>query len=78
MTCLAVPAGELLDVTLRNEDNVNHNFSIFTLEFASEFTGEIAFGGETLHYDVPALEPGEYFFQCDFHPRDMQGPLIVR
>jgi plastocyanin len=78
VTCLVVPAGEPLDVTLRNEENVNHNFSIYTREFASEFTGEIAFGGETFQYDVPALEPGEYLFQCDFHPGDMEGPLIVR
>ena len=78
MTCLVVPSGEPLDVTLRNEDSVNHNFSIYTLEFASEFTGEISFGGETFHYDVPALEPGEYLFQCDIHPGDMEGPLIVR
>ena len=74
VTCLVVPSGEPLDVTLRNEDGVNHNFSIYTLEFASAFTGEISFGGETFHYDVPALEPGEYLFQCDIHPRDMEGP----
>jgi plastocyanin len=78
VTCLVVPAGEPLDVTLRNEDSVNHNFSIYTLEFASEFTGQISFGGETSYFDVPALEPGEYLFQCDIHPGDMQGPLIVR
>ena len=78
VTCLVVPAGEPLDVTLQNKDGVNHNFSIYTLEFASEFTGDIAYGGETFHYDVLALEAGEYLFQCDIHPRDMEGPLIVR
>jgi len=78
VTCLVVPAGVPLDVTLRNEDGVNHNFSIYTLEFASAFTGEISFGGETFHYQVPALDPGEYIFQCDIHPADMEGPLIVR
>lgn len=76
--CLVVPAGEPLAVTLRNKDSYNHNFSIYTLDFASEFTGDISYGGETFHYDVPALEPGEYLFQCDIHPRDMEGPLIVR
>ena len=75
--CLVVPAGEPLDVTLKNKDSFNHNFSIYTLDFASEFIGDISYGGETFHYDVPALQPGEYLFQCDIHPQDMSGPLIV-
>ena len=78
LKCLVVPAGEQLDVTLRNRDSVNHNFSVYTLDFTSEFTGDISYGGETFEYDVPALEPGEYLFQCDIHPRDMEGSLIVR
>jgi hypothetical protein len=39
--CLVVPADVSLDVTLRNEDSVNHNFSVYTLDFASEFTGDM-------------------------------------
>jgi plastocyanin len=76
--CLVVPAGESLAVTLKNKDSFNHNFSIYTLDFKSEFTGEISYGGETFHYKVPALESGQYLFQCDIHPADMSGPLIVQ
>ena len=76
--CLVVPAGEPVAVTLKNKDGVNHNFSIYTLDFKSEFTGDIAYGGETFHSKVPALEPGRYLFQCDIHPSDMSGPLIVQ
>ncbi len=76
--CLVVPAGEPLAVTLENKDSFNHNFSIYTLDFKSEFTGEISYGGETFHYKVPALEPRQYLFQCDIHPADMSGPLIVQ
>ena len=76
--CLVVPAGEPLAVTLKNKDSFNHNFSVYTLDFKSEFTGDIAYGGETFHYKVPALEPGQYLFQCDIHPADMSGPLIVQ
>jgi plastocyanin len=76
--CLVVPAGEPLTVTLKNKDSYNHNFSVYTLDFKSEFTGDIAYGGEMFHYKVPALEPGQYLFQCDIHPADMSGPLIVR
>lgn len=75
--CLVAPAGEPLAVTLKNKDSYNHNFSIYTLDLKSEFTGDISYGGETFHYEVPALEPGQYLFQCDIHPADMSGPLIV-
>jgi plastocyanin len=76
--CLVVPAGEPLTVTFKNEDSLNHNFSVYTLDFKSEFTGDIAYGGEVFHYKVPPLEPGQYLFQCDIHPADMSGPLIVQ
>jgi plastocyanin len=76
--CLVVPAGEPLTVAFQNKDLVNHNFSIYTLEFASEFTGDITYPAERITYKVPALEVGGYLFQCDIHPADMSGPLIVR
>jgi plastocyanin len=76
--CLVVPAGEPLTVAFQNKDFVNHNFSIYTLEFASEFTGDITYPAERITYKVPALEVGRYLFQCDIHPADMSGPLIVR
>jgi plastocyanin len=76
--CLAVPAGEPWTVAFQNKDFANHNFSIYTLEFASEFTGDITFPNERVTYKVPALEVGQYLFQCDFHPADMSGPLIVQ
>jgi len=76
--CVVVPAGEPLAVTLKNKDSFNHNFSIYTLDFKSEFTGDISYGGETFHYEVSALEAGQYLFQCDIHPKDMSGPLIVQ
>jgi plastocyanin len=76
--CLVVPAGNPLTVAFENKDFVNHNFSIYTLEFASAFAGDITYPNESVHYKVPALEPGQYLFQCDIHPADMSGPLIVR
>jgi plastocyanin len=76
--CLVVPAGEPLTVAFQNKDFVNHNLSIYTLEFASEFTGDITYPQERITYKVPALEAGQYLFQCDIHPADMSGPLIVQ
>jgi plastocyanin len=76
--CLVVPAGKPSTISFQNRDFVNHNFSIYTLEFASAFTGDITYPDERVKYKVPALEPGQYLFQCDIHPADMSGPLIVR
>jgi plastocyanin len=76
--CLVVPAGKPLTVAFENKDFVNHNFSIYTLELASAFTGDITYPDESVRYKVPALEPGQYLFQCDIHPADMSGPLIVQ
>jgi plastocyanin len=76
--CLVVPAGEPWTVAFQNKDFANHNFSIYTLEFASEFTGDITYPEERVTYKVPALEVGQYMFQCDIHPADMSGPLIVQ
>ena len=33
-------------------------------------------GAETVTYDVPALDPGEYYFRCDVHPQ-MDGSVEV-
>lgn len=80
--CLVFPAGKPVSIEFENRDRgplaANHNFSIYTLEFSSLFTGELAFPNEHLTYKVPGLEAGAYLFQCDIHPRDMSGPLIVR
>jgi plastocyanin len=76
--CLVVPADKPLTVAFENKDFVNHNFSIYTLDFKGEFTGDITYPDENVHYEVPALEPGQYLFQCDIHPADMSGPLIVQ
>jgi plastocyanin len=76
-TTLTVASGEAFSLELINEDAAQHNVSIYTDSSASEslFVGEYV-GEGTIVYDVPALEPGEYFFRCDLHP-EMTGTLIV-
>lgn len=75
---LTVPAGAAWSLELVNEDSVPHNVAIYGDESATErlFVGKLV-TGTTIVYDVPALEPGTYFFRCDLHP-DMKGTLIVR
>lgn len=74
---LTVPAGEAFTLEFVNEDGAPHNVAIYTDSSASEdlFVGEVV-TETTIVYEIPALEPGEYFFRCDVHP-DMQGTLIV-
>jgi plastocyanin len=39
--------------------------------------GAIITEGQTDEIEVPALEPGEYFFVCDLHVSEMNGTLVV-
>jgi plastocyanin len=76
--CLSMPDSEEVTVALTNRDHVNHNFSIYTPDdFSHVFTGDLTYPDETFRYRIPPLDAGVYLFQCDIHPRDMSGPLIV-
>ncbi len=76
---LDVPAGEPFGLAFDNEDDgVPHNVAIYTDDAAvqSLFVGDVFGGPKTVTYDVPAIEPGEYFFRCDVHPQ-MNGTLVA-
>ena len=68
-TELSVAAGET--ITLRNEDGVEHSFTIDDPEIDAE-----AEGGEEATVDAPD-EPGTYDFHCRYHPDQMTGTLTV-
>lgn len=74
---LTVPAGESFTLALYNEDTMPHNVAIYTDEDRSEklFEGVMVTDG-VIVYEVPALEPGEYFLDCSLHP-NMTGTLVV-
>lgn len=76
-TMVTAPAAEAFTLALVNEDSAPHNVAIYTDSSASEelYVGEYMTDG-TIVYDVPALEPGKYFFRCDLHP-EMVGTLVV-
>jgi hypothetical protein len=82
-TCLAIGANQEFSVTFRNEDpQVPHNWSLYVDSAAqarpegapSDF--ELVTGPGETTYDLPALDPGEYFFRCDVHPTTMTGTLV--
>ena len=68
-TELSVAAGET--ITLRNEDDVEHSFTIDDPEIDGE-----AEGGEEATVQAPD-QPGTYDFHCRYHPDQMTGILTV-
>jgi plastocyanin len=70
-------AGEAFTVTFTNNEGIPHNFSVYTEEGGDAIVqGDVINEGETDEVEVPALEPGEYYFVCDLHP-EMNGVIVV-
>jgi plastocyanin len=76
---ISIPAGAPATLTFDNQDaGVPHNISIYeddTLA-ADLFVGDLITGPDTIDYSIPALDGGEYYFQCDVHP-NMNGTVAV-
>ncbi|HVM11607.1 MAG TPA: cupredoxin domain-containing protein [Actinomycetota bacterium] len=70
-------AGEATTLTFRNEDAAPHNIAIYTEPGAETlFSGEVFSGPDEREYEIPAMEPGRYYFHCDVHP-PMNGAVTV-
>jgi cytochrome c oxidase subunit 2 len=78
--CLAVDAHKPFTVTIANKDaGIDHDFAVWSspkLKHRYFVTAKVT-GVATKTYEVPALEPGRYFFQCDVHGPAMSGTLLV-
>ena len=77
---LEVTAGQPFTITLDNQDDVSHTLAIYTEEGGDEIAGvepSTVRPGETGTLTTTIAEPGEYYFQCDFHPQQMNGTLTV-
>jgi plastocyanin len=77
--CLALPAGEATTVKLVNNDSEPHDLAIYTDSSRSTqlwAADQIADPGETVEYEVPALEAGTFYFLCTIHP-GMNGSVVV-
>jgi plastocyanin len=74
-----LPAGQPTTLTFDNEDaGVPHNIAIYNDDSLSEtlFQGEQFPGIDIREYEIPALEPGTYYFHCDVHTT-MNGTVVV-
>jgi plastocyanin len=77
---LGLPPNREAELTFVNDDSssTQHNVSIYETPDAETnlFEGEIIPGGQEVTYSIPALEPGDFYFQCDVHP-SMNGDVKV-
>jgi cytochrome c oxidase subunit 2 len=75
---LEVPAGEPFLIRFTNLEEVVHNVSVYDGDATIMEGAEVTGPDVTVDYLVPALEPGEYTYICDFHPiPEMTGTLIA-
>jgi cytochrome c oxidase subunit 2 len=75
---LEVPAGEPFVIRFTNLEAVVHNVSVYDEDTTIFEGGEVTGPDVTIDYLIPALEPGEYTYICDFHPiPEMTGTLTA-
>ena len=75
---LLLPAAQTVVIEFANEDDVEHNLSIYEEEGGERlFEGERVPAGEHVEFEVESPEAGEYYFQCDIHPTTMNGDVLV-
>ena len=79
-TEITVAAGKPFTVCYDNQDTgVPHNLGFYDKQGGTEFAkSDVATGPVMQIIQVPAQQPGEYWFQCDVHPTTMTGKLIVK
>jgi plastocyanin len=71
-----VSSGDEITVTFDNQhDGVPHNIAFPEIDDAAT---ELTDGPDTHQLTFTAPAPGEYDFQCDAHPPQMSGTMIVR
>ena len=77
---IELAGGQPATITFDNEDpGVQHNLDVFR---DKDYTQGIAktpdvTGIGTGQVALPALDPGTYYFRCDFHPTTMTGTITV-
>jgi plastocyanin len=76
---LDLPGGQPTTFTFDNQDaGIAHNLSIYTDDSASKvlFQFDPFPGVDSRSFDIPALDPGTYYFRCDVHST-MNGIVVV-
>ena len=78
---ITVPHGEKVTIQYTNDDQIFHNIAFLPAKGASNpfFTADLFKGPnvtKTFTFTAPNT-PGNYYFQCDVHPDQMNGQFVV-
>ncbi|MDQ3107389.1 MAG: cupredoxin domain-containing protein [Actinomycetota bacterium] len=75
---LDFPAATEVSLAFENLEAVPHNVSIYDAKGGDAiYTGEILNTEGDITYDFTTPEAGSYYFQCDVHPDQMNGEVLV-
>lgn len=76
---ITLAADTEVEIRLDNNDrDIQHNLTILGQDPSQPiFRGQLVTGVATVTYSFHAPGPGEYRFQCDVHPTQMQGTVRV-
>lgn len=76
--CVAATAGKPLKLTFRNDDTYQHNFAVTKGKGGEKlYTSPFFDGSAKSTAEVPALDAGTYYFECNIHPFVMNGEYRV-
>lgn len=71
-------AGQEITIKFYNQDSVNlHNFHVLAAD-EGDFKTEIELGPDTQSLTFTIKAAGTYRFQCDTHPDQMNGTLVIQ
>ena len=79
-TTLNFPADTKVSLQFHNDDvATQHNVAIYSDNTLATnlFKGALVTGPASIPYAVEPLKAGTYFFQCDVHPQQMKGKVVV-
>jgi plastocyanin len=75
---LDFPAASAISLVFENREAVPHNFALYEDEGGEAlFTGDIVNTAGEATYEFTTPEAGSYYFQCDVHPDQMNGKVVV-
>ncbi|HLZ72705.1 MAG TPA: cupredoxin domain-containing protein [Dehalococcoidia bacterium] len=79
-TQFTVKANQPVALTLKNEGQAVHNWHLLDATDAGgkEIKGALLDPGKSETLDFTIAKPGTYHFQCDVHPTEMKGTLVVQ